>query len=140
MKLITIILLAIISTIFPKNTYTITVKITNFKSSKGKCNVTLFNTANGFPAKAEQAFQNKTTTIIDNAVVLKFENIPNGTYAIAVMHDENDNKKMDTNFLGIPKEGYGISNNKYPIMSAPFFDDAKFVVSDDKYIIIKMKY
>ena len=84
--------------------------------------------------------QIKNVVITDDGATVLFENIPNGTYAIAVVHDENDNKKMDTNFFGIPKEGYGVSNNKYPKMSEPSFDDAKFSLKEDKEISIKMKY
>ena len=46
-----------------------------------------------------------------NSAICQFNDIPPGTYAIAVFHDENANGKLDKNFLGIPCEGYGASNN-----------------------------
>lgn len=55
-----------------------------------------------------------------------FENIPTGTYAIAVIHDENMNGKLDANWLGIPKEGYGFSNTAKGVASAPLFSAASF--------------
>lgn len=55
-----------------------------------------------------------------------FEDIPPGTYAMAVVHDENMNGKLDTNWLGIPTEGYGFSNNAKAVLSAPPFSDASF--------------
>jgi uncharacterized protein (DUF2141 family) len=55
-----------------------------------------------------------------------FEDIPPGTYALAVIHDENMNGKLDTNWLGIPKEGYGFSNDARASLGAPAFSDASF--------------
>ncbi len=55
-----------------------------------------------------------------------FENIPPGTYALAVVHDENMNGKLDSNWLGIPKEGYGFSNDVKAVHGAPSFSDASF--------------
>ncbi len=55
-----------------------------------------------------------------------FEDIPPGTYALAVIHDENMNGKLDTNWLGVPKEGYGFSNDVKAVRGAPSFSDASF--------------
>lgn len=55
-----------------------------------------------------------------------FEDIPPGTYALAVVHDENMNGKLDTNLLGIPKEGYGFSNDAKALLGAPTFSAASF--------------
>jgi uncharacterized protein (DUF2141 family) len=52
---------------------------------------------------------------------------PGATYAIALSHDENDNGRFDTNFLGMPTEGYGFSNDARPTLSAPSFDRCRFV-------------
>jgi uncharacterized protein (DUF2141 family) len=55
-----------------------------------------------------------------------FEDIPPGTYAIAVVHDENMNGKLDTNLLGIPTEGYAFSNDAKGLLGAPSFSAASF--------------
>ena len=55
-----------------------------------------------------------------------FEDIPPGTYALAIVHDENMNGKLDTNLLGIPKEGYGFSNDAKALLGAPSFSAASF--------------
>jgi uncharacterized protein (DUF2141 family) len=55
-----------------------------------------------------------------------FEDIPPGTYALAVIHDENMNGKLDTNMLGIPTEGYGFSNNAKALLGTPSFSAASF--------------
>lgn len=55
-----------------------------------------------------------------------FEDIPPGTYAIAVVHDENMNGELDVNWLGVPSEGYGFSNDATGILGAPSFTAASF--------------
>jgi uncharacterized protein (DUF2141 family) len=55
-----------------------------------------------------------------------FADLPAGFYAVSVFHDENMNEKLDKNFMGVPKEGYGASNNPKKKMGPPNFDEAKF--------------
>ena len=70
-----------------------------------------------------------------------FEKIPRGAYAVNLFHDENMNGKMDTNFLGMPLEGYGFSNNPGKRMSKPGFDETSFQVNQPECAIeIKMIY
>ena len=65
--------------------------------------------------------------------------IPDGEYAIAFFIDANGNKKLDKNFLGIPKEQYGFSNNAMGTLSAPTFEQAKFQVAGNTVQNIKLK-
>ena len=65
--------------------------------------------------------------------------IPDGEYAIAFFIDANGNKKLDKNFLGIPKEQYGFSNNAMGTLSAPTFEQAKFKVAGNTVQNIKLK-
>ena len=60
-----------------------------------------------------------------------FEDVPAGTYAVAVAHDLNGNRKTDTNLLGLPKEAWGVSRNARPAMRAPRFDEAAFSVAEN---------
>jgi uncharacterized protein (DUF2141 family) len=55
-----------------------------------------------------------------------FEDIPPGTYALAAIHDENMNGKLDANWLGAPTEGYGFSNDAKALLGAPSFSAARF--------------
>ncbi len=55
----------------------------------------------------------------------RFSDLPPGSYAVMVMHDENDNGKLDSNFMGMPTEGYGFSNNPQ-VMRKPTFEEARF--------------
>ena len=65
--------------------------------------------------------------------------IPDGEYAIAFFIDANGNKKLDKNFLGIPKEQFGFSNNAMGTLSAPSFEQAKFKVTGNTVQNIKLK-
>ncbi len=61
---------------------------------------------------------------------LRFTGLPHGTYAVAVIHDENSNAKLDT-FAGIPREGFGFSRNPPIRFGAPRFAAARFAVESD---------
>ena len=63
-------------------------------------------------------------------VTLTFENVKPGTYAIMVLHDENENSRMDFEANGMPKESYGMSGNAM-VMGPPTFNDAKFDVTTE---------
>ena len=65
--------------------------------------------------------------------------IPHGEYAISLFVDSNGNKRIDKNFLGIPKEQYGFSNNVMGRMSAPTFNQAKFLVAGPTTQNIKLR-
>jgi len=119
----------------------LTVKLIGFRSDKGLTCVSVFNTAKGFPGKYDQAYKILRSPIKGNQATLEFPDLPFGTYALSVLHDENSNNKMDTNFIGIPKEGFGASNNPKGRMGPPTFDDAKFdLKSTSKSIEINIKY
>jgi len=67
-----------------------------------------------------------------------FEGVAAGTYAVSAFHDANDNGKLDTNFLGIPREAVGLSNNPR-IMGPPRFDPARFKVDGRTDITIRFQ-
>lgn len=61
---------------------------------------------------------------------LRFDGLPRGTYAVAVIHDENGNNRLDT-FAGVPREGYGFSNNAPVRFGPPKFAAARFDLGGD---------
>ena len=72
----------------------------------------------------------QTEKAVLGPVVLNFKDVAPGKYAIKVFHDENENKKMDRNFLGIPKEGYGFSRDARGHRGPPDFDAAMIEIKD----------
>lgn len=119
-----------------KETHTITVTISGMKSDKGDVFVALYNSEKDFLKKN---FKGNIVKVTDKKATVVFENIENGIYAISVFHDENDNKKMDTRIFGIPKEPIGTSNDATGFMGPPKFKDAKFNVTADVTIPIKVE-
>src|SRR6187200_1320893 len=78
-----------------------------------------------------------------DSLTVVFENLQPGKYAVCVIHDANKNKELDKNKMGIPKEGFGFSNNVIGAMGPPSFERAQFDLVPDKKgldIDIKMKY
>ena len=69
-----------------------------------------------------------------------FKNLPPGTFAVAIYHDENMNEKLDTGLFKIPKEGYAFSNNVFGSFGPPKFESASFLLDGKKEIKIKIKY
>lgn len=108
------------------------IKITKLRNDNGKVIVALFTSPNGFPDKREKAFIRKKTSIDSNQASISFINIPEGIYAVAFYHDENNNDEFDSNWLGIPKEGYGASNNAKGHWGPPDFEDAKIMIAPNK--------
>lgn len=104
------------------------VQIHGIRNTNGDIACAIFNAAEGYPEESTKAYKFIRMASPGNSAICQFNDIPSGTYAIAVLHDENANGKLDKNFLGIPREGYGASNNVRPKMSAPAFKDAAFSV------------
>ena len=126
-----------------QGTSTLTVHVLHARNAKGKIGVTVFKNADGFPSDSAKATMRQAVDVdprsLDANVV--FKGLPHGVYAVAVLHDENGNGKMDKNLLGIPKEGYGASNNPSKKMRPPTFDEAKFNLAvGEKTIEINLVY
>jgi len=119
----------------------IQVNISGLSNSKGQVGILLFRQKEGFPSNREKAFQEVLLPISGNKATHTFTNLPYGRYAVSVMHDENKNNKLDTNMLGIPKEGYGVSNNATGKFGPPKFEDAVFSLNQGNHTIdIKVNY
>ena len=106
---------------------TITVTIDNVKNNEGTVLLSLHTSETFMKGKGVMSGESK---IENNKVVITFENVKPGEYAILALHDENNNKNMDYETNGMPKEDYGMSNN---VMSfgPPQYDDAKFKVENE---------
>jgi len=104
------------------------VKILGIRNSTGGVACTLFESPEGFPTEYLRSATNiMVIKIRDKQARCDFEDFPPGTYALAVVHDENMNGKLDTNWMKIPKEGYGFSNDAKALLGAPTFSAASFL-------------
>ncbi|MEO1486369.1 MAG: DUF2141 domain-containing protein [Bacteroidota bacterium] len=105
---------------------TITVTIDNVLNDTGKVMASLHTSDTFMKANGIQVTE---SDISEGKVILTFENVLPGSYAIMAMHDENENKQMDYQSNGMPKESYGMSGNDMSF-GPPTFTDAQFEVTD----------
>jgi uncharacterized protein (DUF2141 family) len=110
---------------------TIILRIAGLNNDNGDVKVGLFNSAQSFSGKTKEKFGGTIVKIFDKKAQCVFSNIPYGEYAIKLFHDEDADDKIQTNFLGMPTEQYGFSNNAKGFFGIPSFDKAKFTVSSD---------
>ena len=117
----------------------LTITIENVRSADGDIYLSLYTSRAEWPDKStrEHDFMQKARA---GEVVFRLD-VPPGTYAVNGYHDENGNGKFDTNFLGIPEEGYFFSNNVRPFLAAPGFDAAKFTLpAEGRAITVHVVY
>lgn len=117
---------------------TLSIKVINIKEKSGVIYLGVYDKKEVFK-EFDKSFLSKAVSIDSDTIDLSFKNIPYGQYCVSLFHDINHNKILDKNFLGIPKEGYGFSNNPN-VFGEPSFDDAKFELSSDKKLTIEVKY
>ncbi len=119
------------------NAQSLTVSIKNIVSDKGMLRVGIFNSQTDFLKKQlyGQIVKSKS-----GDVQVVFENIPEGTYAVSIIHDENENEELDSNFFGIPNEGFGFSNDAMGTFGPPSFEKASFKLTENGTLTINLKY
>lgn len=105
---------------------TLEVDIAKLRSTKGVIQFCLTSDPKNFPACVDDA-RALTRTVPAGKRDVQFEGLPVGDYAIAVIHDENGNNKLDTT-LGIPREGFGFSRNPAIGFGPPKFSAARFTL------------
>lgn len=121
----------------------LTVQVVGLQSSNGKVGCWLYDAAHakGYPTDATAAHALRWGAIAASRATVTFDGLAPGTYALACFHDENGNGKLDTNWLGIPKEGMVASNHAKGRMGPPKFDDAKFALAAPQLALqLKIKY
>ena len=126
---------------FSSGNGSIIVEISGFSESKGNAIVYLYSESaeDAYPTKSEKSMSMKKSAVKNKKCRIIFKDIPYGDYAIAVHHDENSNDEVDTNFIGIPTEDMGASNNAKGSFGPPSFEDAKFSFrSKEKTLKINM--
>lgn len=122
------------------NTGTVTIEVEGLKNSSGTVRIGVYNKNDKFLEDAG-VIKAISAKISGGKCKLEAADLNYGSYSFALLHDQNDNKKMDYNWMGIPQEGFGFSNNPKIGFGAPSFDETKIVVdSPSKSIKIVLKY
>jgi uncharacterized protein (DUF2141 family) len=119
---------------------TLEIHVTGFRNQKGNAGAAIFASPNGWPEDNSRSLLGGPFPIQGNQATGIFH-LPAGRYAIAAIHDENSNAKLDKNIFGIPKEGFGFANNPKVRFRAPSFDAASTEVAcPDTKVDISLTY
>ncbi len=120
---------------------TLVVEVVGLHSDRGEILVDVHDRPEAFPTKPREAARRVSAPIAHGRASVALDGLPYGTYAVAVVHDENGNHELDTNFLGIPREGVGASNDARGSFGPPKFRDAKFVLASPRQVVtVTMHY
>lgn len=112
---------------------TLSVEITGMENNKGKVIVALLD-------ENENDVSDQSSAIVNNTARVVFKNLKHGQYAIRYFHDENENRELDMNLLGIPKEGIGFSNNAMGKFGPKDFSEWLFDFSGDLSLKMTIRY
>lgn len=118
---------------------TLVVEMKGFRADKGKALVALFAGKDGFPDHPKKAIRRLEVEIKKRAAVAVLSGVPPGTYAVAVLHDEDGDREMKTGLFGIPKEGYGASQDARGRFGPPSFGDAKFAIRPGRRVTTRIQ-
>lgn len=120
-------------------TVTITVTVQGIRNTNGSIGVALFDDNSDFPD--DEPFKADGISLRSTGdVEIVFEDVPAGDYAVAVIHDENENEDIDMNQYGMPIEGFAFSNDAMGEMGPPDFDQAAFTAEEDTDITVTLIY
>jgi len=117
--------------------YQLNIEITGVPSAEGEVAAALYTDADSF-LKFDKVFRATAEKAQKGTNLLTFTNVPEGAYAVAIFHDTNGNGKLDTNWLGIPKEKVAFSKAKMKTFGPPSFDECRFAIKSDTEIRIEI--
>lgn len=119
----------------------LTVMINGIKKQSGQVCLSLFSSSQGFPSNSSSALQAQCTIVDDKPLAITFRNLKAGSYAVAAIHDVNNDSNLNRNFLGIPTEGIGFSRNPRIVTGPPKFNDSVVLINGSSTSIqIQLQY
>ncbi|MEO0867027.1 MAG: DUF2141 domain-containing protein [Cyanobacteria bacterium J06642_11] len=117
----------------------LTVDISGLQDSQGQVCLSLFDRGTGFPSDRTKALQ--ATCLPATETAATFSDLAPGSYAVSAYHDANDDNEFNRNFVGMPTEGFGFSQNPSALTGPPDFGEAVFLVAGtETQITIELNY
>ncbi|HVA77070.1 MAG TPA: DUF2141 domain-containing protein [Candidatus Binataceae bacterium] len=117
------------------------VEVVGLRNDHGQVGCSLFNDAKAFPRDDKKIFRHVWAPIHGGRAMCRYVDIPPGTYAAVVFHDENSDGEFNQNAFGMPLEGYGFSNDAAALFAPPSFKDASFTYNGRRlYTVINIRY
>jgi len=135
MKILPVFLLFTSLFAFSQNKLSITVE--GVKTSNGKISVAVYNRSEGF-LQFDQVYRYSSIAAHKGITYIAIDDLPEGEYALAIFHDENGNDKLDTNWLGIPRESIGFSRSHMRTFGPPRFKDCVLKINTDQQIHVTL--
>lgn len=127
----TLLLLLSLSCFTPPPAAGLRVVFTNIKHAQGQIYVAVYDNAADYMDSNKAKSKRILPVSAKGTLECAFPELGPGTYAISCFHDVNGNGQLDTNFLGIPSEPYGASNNARPKFRAPNWEETRFELKND---------
>jgi len=124
----------------PPQTARLTIRVVDWRNRNGQAIFSVFNQSKGFPGDSKKSVHWEARKLADGDVIFTAD-LPPGKYAASVLHDENSNNKLDTNLIGIPTEGYGVTNNPKPKFRGAKYSEATFELpAEGASLTISLQY
>ena len=136
LSLISMLMLIPSSRIQIQENVTLTIEIEITKYNTGQMAFAIFNDAEQF---LKTPVKSNAIEVKDNRATFEFKDLPKGIYSFSYYHDVNSNGELDTNFMGVPKEPYGFSNNQKGTFGPPSFEDAKILIDQNTTLKLTIK-
>jgi uncharacterized protein (DUF2141 family) len=121
--------------------FSLTINVEKLRNSEGIVQFALYNKEGSIPDENfKKCYKIVKANIVNGSSTITFHSIPSGKYAVNILHDENNNSKIDKGFI-LPKEGIGFSNFKtIGLSNRPNIEKASFILNSNKVLMIKMVY
>ena len=132
-KLFIIFIVFLLSPLVAKSQCILTIEISSLENNNGEVLLELSD-------EQEKKIGGYEVSIVENKCIIIIENLKPGKYAFKYFHDEDKNKELNTNWIGIPNEGYGFSNNAEGTFGPPSFDEMVFEIKEDKTVKCIINY
>lgn len=116
---------------------TLTVTVEGVKSSTGFISIAVYNHSDDF-LKFDRVYKSGSFQAVRGKTSLQLGDLPDGEYALAVFHDENSNSRLDTNWLGIPKEAVGFSNARMRTFGPPSYKECALQLKGNQALLISL--
>ena len=121
---------------------TLTITIADIRESEGRLMIQVANSEKGFEFSEDSAAPPPVAiSQLAEAGEMTFEvTLPPGVYGARVLHDLNGTGKVDSNFVGMPKEPWAFSNNATGRLGPAKWQDAKFEISGNTAVEIRLNH
>ncbi len=132
-----LLVLTLVQTLLLAAQHSLTITIEDIRSEEGVLYLAIYQNSDTW-LNESATFRQQIVAPKKGTMTLSFSNIPAGNYAVSVLHDMNRDKELNTNWLGMPAEAYGFSNNPGFMMRAPRFSECVFSAGPGSAITIDL--